>query len=487
MQTLHPSLFINGTWSTSHGKAFHSTNPCDNSHPWSGNSCNASDINNAVESARKSFLPWAALEVKERENFLKAFSQQIKENLEWIAEAISLEVGKPIWESRIEVSGIISKVDLSISAFSERCAEVTRGVATTRFKPHGVAVVIGAFNFPAHITHGHIIPALLAGNTVIFKPSRETPLVGERLIKLWEKTNIPAGVINLVQGQTETAKILSTHPRINALFFTGSTRVGIILNEYFSKHPDRVLALEMGGNNPLVVHNIENLEAAAYQVVQSAYLTSGQRCTCARRLIITDFPLREPFIEKLASLIKTITVASPSSNPEPFMGPVISIESANNILDAQADWIQNGAQPIVELKQLKPNTPFLSPGLIDVTNMKTRADKEIFGPLLQLIKVKDLDAAIAEANNTQYGLTAAILTDIPEAYEKFRLSVNAGIINWNQQTTGASGAAPFGGIGLSGNHKPTGYFAADYCSYPVASIEHPKLSLPEKTSPGLKL
>lgn len=479
------TLYINGSWNEAHGSYFESNNPCDGTHPWSGNSANASDIDQAIKSARKAFTKWADFPFEKREELLRHFSEVVKEKREWIAEAISLEVGKPKWEALGEVDGVIGKVDLSIQAYNERCAEVSRGVATTRFKPHGVAVVVGAFNFPAHITHGHIIPSLLAGNTVIFKPSRETALVGERLLTLWDKIKLPAGVINLIQGETETASILSTHKDIDALFFTGSTRVGLLLNEHFAKHPNKMLALEMGGNNPLVIHDIENVDAAVYQVIQSAYVTAGQRCTCARRLILTNFTKKEAFLEKLCSMIKTIKVGAPHSTPEPFMGPVISNGAADHILHAQTNLLKNGGRALVEIKRLEADKPFLTPGLIDVTELRDHSDEEVFGPLLQIKHVANLDDAITEANNTRYGLTAGILCDRLEDYEKFRKSVKAGIINWNQQTTGASGAAPFGGVGFSGNHRPTGYYASDYCSYPVASIEHKKLVLPEKRSPGL--
>jgi succinylglutamic semialdehyde dehydrogenase len=288
-----------------------------------------------------------------------------------------------------------------------------------------------------------------------------------------------------VQGGRDTGGALAQHPGIDGLFFTGSSRTGQWLAELFARTPGKILALEMGGNNPLVVWSARDHHAAALLTAQSAYLSAGQRCTCARRLIVSAGPDGDAFLAELTRLVATIRVGPFSDRPEPFMGPVISALAAQEILRAQSALIAAGAQPLVKTKWLRGGSGLLSPGLLDVTAVPARTDEEIFGPLLQVIRVPDFSDALREANATHYGLAAGLLSDDAALYARFRDEVRAGVINWNQPLTGASGAAPFGGVGTSGNHRPSAYFAADYCSYPVASIEVPELKMPATMPIGL--
>jgi succinylglutamic semialdehyde dehydrogenase len=376
---------------------------------------------------------------------------------------ISEEVGKPLWESKEEVAAMISKVAISIRAQEERAGEWSRGNVHVRHKPHGTLAVIGPFNFPGHLPNGHIVPALLAGNSVVFKPSELTPRVGKALVDLWQ---LPEEKLRLVQGGPEVGQRLATDPEINGLLFTGSHKTGTALARLFGNMPEKILALEMGGNTPLVVHTVDDMRAAAQTIILSAYVTSGQRCTCARRLIVTEEGAE--VIDVLVEMTAKIRIGSYTDSPEPFMGPVINEKAANRVMANYKGLITRGGKPLVSMKQ---DGRFLTPGLVDVTSVVDRPDEEIFGPLLQLIRVKTLDAAIVEANNTRYGLAAGILSDNERDYVKFRNQVKAGVINWNNRTTGASSAAPFGGVGISGNHRPTALYSVDICNYPVASIE----------------
>lgn len=486
----HPH-FINNQWVTGTGTPFLSRNPATEELLWQGNSANGEEINAAVTAARQSLPTWSLLPFNDRTAYLKKFKEQLEKNLLDIAEAISKEIGKPLWEAKTEVNAVIGKIDISIEAYLARCPTIEKkhpaGISITRHKPHGVMAVFGPYNFPAHLPHGHIIPALLAGNTVVYKPSESAPLIAELLMKLWEKCDLPPGVLNMIQGGRETGRTLAMQPEINGICFTGSWDTGLILSEILSKHPEKILALEMGGNNPLVVFDVADLTAAAYTTIQSAYITSGQRCSCARRLIIPQNKFGDSFLEKLIALIKTIKVGPYTDTPEPFMGPVINEKAAQHLLGAQSALIAKGANPLIEMHLRKIDTALLSPGLIDVTNIHHRPDEEIFGPLLQVIRVPDFKAAIFEANQTLYGLTAGLLSDKKEQYEQFFNEVLAGVINWNTPTTGASSAAPFGGIGHSGNNRPSAFYAADYCAYPVASIEAQKVTLPKELSPGITL
>lgn len=438
----------------------------------------------AVDTARERFPLWRRTSLQERSKLLEMYALLVRERGNEIAGIISAEVGKPRWEALTEVNAIAGKVALSIDAYAQRCAQFSKGGAMTRFKPHGVVAVFGPFNFPGHLANGHFVPALLAGNTVVLKPSEQAPRTCRRLEELLHEAGLPPGVMNLVQGGRSTAELLAQHPGIDGLFFTGSARVGVALGECYASTPGKILALEMGGNNPLVVWDVDDIDAAVIGIIQSAFLTAGQRCTCSRRLIVSDDRAGRELLDALAYRVKRLQVGPPDLDPEPFMGPVISEQAALLLFEAQQELVQAGGEVLLGLQHLKPGTGLVSPAIIDVTNAQRR-DREIFGPLLQVIRVGSFTEAIAEANNTAYGLAAGIFTIRRDLYERFFEEVRAGIVNWNHQLTGASGAAPFGGVGLSGNHRPSGYFAADYCSYPVASMENEQLASPDKLPPGM--
>lgn len=432
-------------------------------------------VDAAVTAARATWARWAAAPLATRLEYVRSFANRARAELEEFADLIARETGKPLWEARNEVESVINKVDISIKAYAERSSQRRfdgkRGTRNAvRHKPHGVLAVLGPFNFPAHLPNGHIIPALIAGNAVIFKPSEKTPAVGAFLYDLYRKAGIPQGVINIVQGGADTGKALSSHEGIDGLLFTGSAATGITLNRQFATRPDKILALEMGGNNPIIVWDTPELHSAAVLVAQSAFLSAGQRCTAARRLIIKD-SLYDLFIPEFKKLVDRLLIGDPHGDPPPFMGPVIDNEMADGLTESFLALMSHGGRPIRHMTRPVDGRPFLSPGIIDVTGMQERPDIELFGPLLQVIRVSDFEAAIDEANNTRYGLSASLIGGTPEQYNQFWANSRAGVVNWNQTTNGATSAAPFGGIGLSGNHRPSAYYAADYCAFPVVSSE----------------
>ncbi|HEY1628344.1 MAG TPA: succinylglutamate-semialdehyde dehydrogenase [Tepidisphaeraceae bacterium] len=466
---------------------FQSIDPASGEIVWRGSAATPAEIDRAVSDARGAFDSWATLLVEDRAKYLRAFAEQLGKRHEEFTEAICRETGKPRWEAATETDSMIGKIAATIEAHNQRRTPTTRQIsgttAATRYKPHGVIAVLGPFNFPAHLPNGHIMPALLAGNTIVFKPSELTPLVAEKTVQLWQAAGLPSGVLNLVQGGRDVGETLVNHPGIDGVFFTGSFEAGRAINRALAEKPGKILALEMGGNNPLIVHDVNDLDAAAYWTIQSAYITAGQRCSCARRLIVSG----EKFVDRLAEMIQKIIVGRYTDSPQPFMGPVISDAAAKKLLAAQDDLQQRGGRGVIEMKSLGPRAAMLWPGLIDVTEIKNRADEEIFGPLLQLIRVNNFDDAIHEANRTRFGLSAGLFSDDHFAWEKFSRLSRAGVVNWNRPLTGASGLLPFGGVGCSGNNRPSAYFAADYCSYPIASMEIPSLVLPERLTPGIRV
>jgi len=481
--------FIDNQWLAGKGEEFISIDPGLGEPCWTGRSGTVDEVNSAVEAAKTAFESWSERSPAERASILKTFQAHVKARKQELVEAICLETGKPAWESATEVDAVAAKIDIAARAYADRCRteEGQLGDASTvvRYKPHGVVAVFGPFNLPAHLPNGHIVPALLAGNTVVLKPSEQAPLVAQKMMELWQTAGLPRGVLNMVQGGRETGAALAANLDIDGLFFTGSAETGRALHRSFAGRPDKILALEMGGNNPLLVHKATDVDSSAYLTVLSAFITAGQRCTCARRLIVPDGSSGDIFIERLVKLTGHIVVDRFTATPEPFMGPVISGAARSALLQAQSDLARMGGRVLVPMAPLDQPGFFVTPGLIDVTDVRDRPDVEFFGPFLQVIRVPDFDAGIREANNTAFGLAASLLSDSRDLYERFLRKVRAGVINWNRQTTGASGSLPFGGVGASGNHRPSGYYAADYCSYPIASIEAKTLTMPERMIPGI--
>ncbi len=456
-----------------------STNPSDGSVVWRGTPAGPEDVTGAVAAARSAFPGWATTPLEERVAVVRRFAEVVESHAGELAALISAETGKTLWDSRGEVSAVIGKVPISIEAHEvrtgTRVVDLGGMTSVTRHRPHGVMAVFGPYNFPAHLPNGHIVPALIAGNTVVLKPSEQAPAVAEAMESHWREAGLPPGVLNLVQGATDTGRALAAAD-IDGLLFTGSARTGALLHRQFGGHPEKLLALEMGGNNALVVMAVADVTAAVAHTVLSAYLSAGQRCTCARRLVVPEGPWGDEFVGRLAVAISRITVGDPTD--EVFMGPLISPAAAEGLLAAQEHLISLGAEAIVPLTRLERGPAFVRPGLLDVSGVTDPPDEEYFGPLLQVVRHRSLGHAIEIANRTRFGLSAGILTDDPTDWETFLSGVRAGVVNLNRPLTGASSRAPFGGIGVSGNHRPSAFYAADYCAHPVASIEAATLSPP---------
>lgn len=457
-----------------------STEPATGVLLWQGTS---SDVEAEVARVHAAWPRWAAKPVAYRIETLRRFVNVVRANEDALADLIARETGKPLWDARTEVTAVMNKVDISVAAYSERTGQRRLEAAlgarqSVRHKPHGVMAVLGPYNFPAHLPNGHIVPALLAGNGVLFKPSEHTPAVGEMLVRLFHEAGVPEDSLRLVLGGPDEGKALAAHPDVNGILFTGSAHTGISINQQFATNPGKILALEMGGNNPVIVWDTADLASAAVLVIQSAFVSSGQRCTAASRLIVKQ-ELADALIAEVKKIADRLIVDHPHADPTPFMGPVIDNRAADQLTESFLYLMSHGGRPIKHMVRPVEDRPFLSPAIIDVTAMEERPDVELFGPLLQVIRVPDFAAAIAEANNSRYGLSASLIGGTPEQYNQFWANVRAGIVNWNRPTNGASSSAPFGGVGISGNHRPSAYYAADYCAYPVASaeIEQPRASI----------
>lgn len=464
------SLCINNQWLDGHGEVLTSINPVDNTPVWQKACASNEQVIEAVTSAHQAQAAWAMQPLSKRIGVVEHFAELLHQHADELANAIAKETGKPDWEAATEVTAMANKAAISIRAQSERAAaepQANDAPHQLAHRPHGVMAVFGPYNFPGHLPNGHIIPALLAGNAIVFKPSEQTPWVAEITTRLWIKAGLPAGVLNLVQGGREVGEALA-QADINGLLFTGSSTVGKLLHRQMADRPEVLLALEMGGNNPLIVDSNVSIDTAVNTIIQSAYLSAGQRCTCARRLIVVENENTDILIHQLQQKLATLIVGAPDTKPEPFMGPVINQQTANALLDYQTRLVLRGATLLHDMTPDRAESNLLKPGLLDVTDVQERDDDEWFGPLLQIIRVTDFESALQEANNTRFGLAAGLISDKADHQHQFCARIKAGVISLNQPTAGASSAMPFGGTGASGNHRPSAYYAADYCAWPQA-------------------
>lgn len=481
--------WINGQWTAGLGEAMQKHNPVNGELLWEGVSASAEQVVQACEAARAAFPAWAKKSFAERQAIVEQFARLLEENKNELTTTIAQETGKPRWEAATEATAMINKIAISIKAYHTRTGEthtpMADGTATLRHRPHGVLAVFGPYNLPGHLPNGHIVPGLLAGNTLIFKPSELTPRTGEQVMKLWQQAGLPEGVLNMVQGGRETGQALAQQDDLDGLLFTGSANTGYQLHRQFAGQPEKILALEMGGNNPLIVENPEDLDGAVHVAIQSAFITAGQRCTCARRLLVKKGEQGDRFIERLVEVAARIRPGAWDATPQPFIGGLISAQAAERVLSAWQEHLARGGKPLLEPKLVKAGSSLLTPGIVELSDLRDLPDEEVFGPLLAVYRYDSFDDAIRMANNTRFGLASGLISPSREQFDQLLLEARAGIVNWNKPLTGAASTAPFGGVGASGNHRASAWYAADYCAWPMATLESPAFPLPETLSPGL--
>ncbi len=481
---MRSELYIDGRWRTGTGATFTSDNPATGETVWSGAGASNADVDAACAAARHAFPAWARTSLDQRITIVRAFAKAVEQRAAAFAEIIARETGKVLWDCKGEVATVIGKVEISIRAQAERAGfrneTAPFGAMTLDHRPHGVMAVFGPFNFPAHLPNGHIVPALLAGDTVVFKPSELTPGVAALMIECWEAAAIPAGVVNLVQGARDVGAALIANAELNGVLFTGSVGAGTHIHRQFAGRPDIVLALEMGGNNPLIAWGPADVASSANIIAQSAFVTSGQRCSCARRLIVPDDAWGGDVLDRLGDLARDIPLGAWDAQPEPFMGPLVRPRAAVHAEAFVADLVARGGRALVAFSR---DGAFVRPTVVDMTDARGGEDEELFGPVLQVWRVKSFEEALTRANATRFGLSGGLVSDDAALWTRVQQEMRCGVLNWNRPTTGASGAMPFGGPGLSGSARPSAYYAADYCAYPVATQKAEKaVAIP---APGL--
>jgi|LNFM01.1.fsa_nt_gb succinylglutamic semialdehyde dehydrogenase len=448
----------------------------------------------AVSAASAALGAWRRASFDVRRECLLRYRHALVARRDAIAIAIARAVGKPLWEARTEADALVAKVDITLGAGQQLVTprEVEPG-AFVRYRPVGVCVVLGPFNFPAHLANGHIVPLLAAGNTVVFKPSEKAPQVGELLADCLLEAGFPAGVINVVQGAGDVAQALVADPRVDGVMFTGSTQVGRAILRASSDFAGRMLALEMGGNNPAIVLDDADLDYACREIAFSAFVTAGQRCTAVRRVFVHE-RVAKTVIDRLSYAARESVIGPPSMDGA-FLGPVIneaSREEALSLVNAfRPSLDEHAALRRIEVEgvegyYLRPGVYVAKDALADELGAR-----EWFAPLVFVEVIGGderslVERAIQRANATRFGLAAAVFTQSLERFRSIADELSAGIVNWNRGTVGSSSRLPFGGVGDSGNHRPAGLYSALYCADPVAElhVESPKGGA---SGPGLRL
>lgn len=474
----HGGLYHNGSWSQGQGQHFVSSDPATGEAVFAANAADGAQVQAAVDSARHAFELWSRTTRAHRISIMEAYAKALQARATSIAEAISRDMGKALWESTAEAAAMVGKVAISVRAYDERTGQREEaamfGKASLDHRPWGVMAVLGPFNFPGHLPNGHIVPALLAGNTIVFKPSELAPKVATLMVEAFEEAGLPDGVLNLVMGGRGTGAALLGAHGVDGVLFTGSATTGTDIHRMFAGKPEVVLALEMGGNNPLIIWEPAGIDAAADLLVHSAFITSGQRCSCARRIILPRGTFGDQVLEATHARIKAMSLGPWNGSPAPFIGPVINAAQAQRVTQFEAELVSLGGRPIVAPIIGVEGPAFVRPGLIDMTDAHEDHDEELFAPFAQVFRVESFDEAIARANSTRFGLSSGLVCDDHDLWSQAREQLRAGLINWNRPTTGAASSLPFGGPGLSGNGRPSAYYAADYCAFPIAHQEAPK-------------
>ena len=464
-------VFVKGVWKAGQGDEFQTINPSIGEPHWRGRAASQAQVAEAVDAARQASRAWRLTPLTERIRILESYAAALADDADELAAAISQDMGKPLWEAETEIAAMQAKVAISVKAQAERAGhkltDAPFGQTQLSHIPHGVLAVFGPFNFPGHLPNGHIVPVLLAGNTCVFKPSELAPSVADLMISAFTKSGLPAGVLNLVHGGRATGAAL-LNADINGVLFTGSAQTGLAFHRHFAGRPDVMLALELGGNNPIIAWEPAEVDAAADIIAQSAFLTTGQRCSCARRAILPAGAWGDAVLEGVIERAKKVRIGRWNER-EVFMGPLVSARAAQAATDFQMQLAKSGGKSLRRLKRMDLGDAFVTAGVIDMTEARAVRDEELFGPLLQVYRVSSLDDAIGRAGDTRFGLAGGLVCDDDDVWDKVQQDLRVGLLNRNRPTVGASGALPFGGPGLSGNFRPGAYYAADYAAWPQAS------------------
>ena len=464
--------YIDGTWrDAASGQTRDDVNPADTNDvlghfPDSG----PTDVGRAAQAARAAFSDWKTRPAPERGTILRAAGDLLTERKADIARSMTREMGKPFFETKGDVQEAIDTAYYTASETRRLFGHTVPSELPDKFnmsikRPVGVCGIIAAWNFPVAVPSWKILPALAAGNTIVFKPSEEAPLSGMRFVQTLIDAGVPDGVINLVHGGGDVGQALVEHPEIDAISFTGSTATGTSIAETCGRLNKRV-SLEMGGKNPMIVMDDANLDLALEGVIWGAFGTTGQRCTATSRLICHE-SVHDEFVQMIAEEAQTLQLGY--GNDEGVdMGPLINQQA----LDKVSGYIDIGQNEgaTLHLGGHRATGDGLGDGFFfeptiftDVQPDMRIAQEEIFGPVLSVFKINSYEEAVELANNTRYGLSSSIYTNNVQHSFRAMRDLEAGITYVNGPTIGAEAHMPFGGVKDTGNgHREGGWEVFDF-------------------------
>jgi aldehyde dehydrogenase (NAD+) len=466
--------YIGGQWRpASSGKTFLNINPADTSDiigefPQSTDS----DVRMAAEAAREAYKTWRLMPAPKRGDLLRKAGQILEARKDELAREMTREMGKIFTETKGDVQ---EAIDTAYYAATEGRrlfgytvpSELPNKFAMSIRQPIGVAGCITPWNFPLAIPSWKIFPALLCGNTVVFKPAMDTPKTAHTFVEILIEAGIPEGVINLVHGGDDAGKAVVADPNIQLISFTGSSETGKIVAQHCAAQHKRV-SLEMGGKNAVILMDDADLQLALDGVVWGAFGTTGQRCTATSRLLLHE-KIHDKFIEMLVGRVERLRVGN-GNDAGVDMGPVINAEQMQRILDYIELGKQEGATCIIGGTRLTENGLakgfFIAPTIfINVKPEHRIAQEEIFGPVLSVLKFKTFEEAVKILNSVRYGLSSSLYThNINLAFQAIR-DFEAGITYINAPTIGAEAHLPFGGVKETGNgHREGGWQVYDFFS-----------------------
>ena len=467
--------FINGKWTASAtGRTFAVHNPAHRDEVVAElQASDAADVSAAIEAARLAFEGWSRLSAPKRGAYLKKAAEILARRREEAANILTREEGKPLFEARGEVDRSVALLDFYAGQAMVLNGETHPSTVDGRFlytmrMPLGVVALITPWNFPSAIPVWKTAPALLCGNTVVLKPASLAPVSAAILAEVFEEAGLPAGVFNYVTGGgRETGDPLVADPRIKAISFTGSVEIGRSIMKKAAERLIRV-GLEMGGKNPHIVMPDADLDRAVNDVVVGAFWAAGHKCTACSRVIVLE-SIHDAFVEKLIKRTSEVRVGD-GLLPETQVGPVIDEKQLESILKYVEIGRNEGAKLAVGGQRLKGGAyddgSFMSPAVFTgVTPSMRIAREEIFGPVLAVIKAKNLDEAITIANDADFGLSAGISTSSLATSLDFARRIEAGVVHVNNPTAGLELQLPFGGCKCSSSgYREMGKAAIDFYS-----------------------
>ena len=468
--------FVGGRWNHDRAERWERFAPYDLSLPVFVGTDGVALIDAAVEQARRAQRGWRIRSLEERIAVIDKFNERLGEHSPKLALQIMRETGKIAIDAASEMKGVLDRWSHTKAiARAELVRHQPAADACYDLVPLGVVAVISPFNFPIHLAHGQLLAALVAGNACILKPSDWTAGCAERYFFAWQEAAEEAGadpsLLQLVQGGAQTGAALAAHPDVDSVSFTGSYPVGVSILRASAAQPSKLIALELGGKNTAVVLDDADLSGAAEAIVTAATATTGQRCTCISR-VVASRSVAEALVDELSMRLSWLE----SDHPEQAgsaMGPLATPGGFERFLAAQQE--QAGLETLLAGSAVERATQgyFVRPGLHvvrDAVAAKARIERELFGPDVLVEVVDSEEEAVARANATPYGLAMALFTRTQSRFERLRMELEAGVVNWNRPTVGSNPLLPFGGIKHSGNHRATGSHALRHAVRPVASM-----------------